>query len=539
MPTLSGAPVQARTKVTRVRQLDGGYEVATDQGPWRCRTLVIASGACNIATVPAVAAGLPPEIASLTPMQYRKPEALPDGGVMVVGASATGVQLAREIRASGRSVMLAAGEHVRVPRVYRGRDIKWWMDAIGAMDVRYDAIDDIDRARRLPSLQLIGTPGRETIDLNSLRKAGVEIVGRLAGMRDGKVQFSASLPNHCALADLKMNRLLASIDAWILASGQQDRFPAPHRFEPTEIDPQTRLGMDLNDGSVRTVIWATGYRPDYSWLDVPVLDRKGRIRHDGGVVAAPGHVRHGPAVHAPAQIILHRRSRRRCRGPRRALESRPASLGRLTEQVQMDTPLSHIPAALRRGDRRRAMCRGCHGHAAGARRDEGSGDRPPGLRLRHDVDSRPDANGVSSARAMGIVAGSDGRGNAGNSMPRRSIMAASRCGWASSRSMASISLLRPGAPCWIPSSSMQPATRAQMFVTACCSPASICIERPGHRCIAEGWQRCVHGRSLRHRDRCGRQAVHRCRARQRAEPTVEGSNASGIVYGYFEDLNER
>ena len=132
---VSGAPVHARTKVTRVRQVDGGYEVATDQGPWRCRTLVLASGACNIATVPAVAAGLPPEITSLTPMQYRRPEELPDGGVMVVGASATGVQLAREIRASGRSVILAAGEHVRVPRVYRDRDIKWWMDAIGAMDL--------------------------------------------------------------------------------------------------------------------------------------------------------------------------------------------------------------------------------------------------------------------------------------------------------------------------------------------------------------------------------------------------------------------
>jgi len=284
----SGAPVHAHTNVTRVHQVDGDYEVATDQGPWRCRTLVLASGACNIATVPAVAAGLPPEITSLTPMQYRKPDELPDGGVMVVGASATGVQLAREIRSSGRSVILAAGEHVRVPRIYRGRDIKWWMDEIGAMDLRYDALDDIDRARRLPSLQLIGTPGRETIDLNSLRQTGVEIVGRLAGMRDGKVQFSAALPNHCALADLKMNRLLASIDAWVLASRQEDCFPAPHRFEPTEVDPHTRLGMDLNDGSIRTVIWATGYRPDYSWLDVPVLDRKGRIRHDGGVVAAPG-----------------------------------------------------------------------------------------------------------------------------------------------------------------------------------------------------------------------------------------------------------
>jgi putative flavoprotein involved in K+ transport len=285
---ISGAPVQARTKVTRVRQSDNGYEVTTDQGVWRCQTLVIASGACNIATVPAVAGALLSGIASFTPMQYRNPESLPDGEVLIVGASATGVQLAREIRASGRSVMLAAGEHVRVPRIYRGRDIKWWMDAMGAMDLRYDAIDDIDRARRLPSLQLIGTPERENIDLNGLRKAGVEIVGRVAGLRDGKLQFSASLPNHCALADLKMNRLLTSIDAWIRATEQQDRFPASHRFEPTEIDLQTRLGLDLNAGSIRTVIWATGYRPDYSWLDVPVFDRKGRIRHNGGVVAAPG-----------------------------------------------------------------------------------------------------------------------------------------------------------------------------------------------------------------------------------------------------------
>jgi putative flavoprotein involved in K+ transport len=285
---VSAAPVRARTKVTRVRQVDGGYEVITNQGPWRCQTLVLASGACNIATVPAVAAGLPPEIANLTPMQYRRPEALPEGGVMVVGASATGVQLAREIRASGRCVMLAAGEHVRVPRVYRGRDIKWWMDVIGAMDLRYDEIDDVDRARRVPSLQLIGTPERESIDLNSLRESGVEIVGRLAGMRDGKVQFSASLPNYCALADLKMNRLLASIDAWVLASGQENCFPASHRFEPTLVDPQTRLSMNFSDESVRTVIWATGYRPDYSWLDVPVLDRKGRIRHNGGVAAVPG-----------------------------------------------------------------------------------------------------------------------------------------------------------------------------------------------------------------------------------------------------------
>jgi putative flavoprotein involved in K+ transport len=156
------------------------------------------------------------------------------------------------------------------------------------MDVRYDAVDDIARVRRLPSPQLVGTPERATVDLNSLRKAGVELVGRLVGLRDGKAQFSGSLANVCALADLKMNRLLAGIDDWVSAKGFAERFPAPQRYEPTDLGTETRLGMDLHDSGIRTVIWATGYRPDYSWLDVPVLDRKGRIRHDGGVVAAPG-----------------------------------------------------------------------------------------------------------------------------------------------------------------------------------------------------------------------------------------------------------
>ena len=284
---LSRTPVVTGARVTRVRQRDGGYEVATSQGPWWCRALVIASGACNIATFPSLRAGPPHEGTSLTPLQYRNPSLLPDGGVMIVGASASGIQLAREIWAAGRRVVLCVGEHVRMPRTYRGQDIQWWMDAIGAMDVRYDAIEDIERARRLPSLQLIGTPERVTVDLNSLRKAGVELVGRLVGLCDGKAHFSGSLAIHCALADLKMNRLLASIDDWVNASGLA-KIPAPHRFEPTDVEPETRLSLDLIDAGIGSVIWATGYRPDYSWLDVPVLDRKGRIRHDGGIVSAPG-----------------------------------------------------------------------------------------------------------------------------------------------------------------------------------------------------------------------------------------------------------
>lgn len=282
------APVQTGTTVRSVRPTGDGYHIVTDRGDWCCRKLVLASGACNRACVPNVAQGLPWTVRSMTPMQYRNPGDLPPGGVLVVGASATGVQLALEIRQAGHPVTLAVGEHVRLPRLYRGRDIKWWMEAIGVMDTRYDTVDDIRRARRLPSLQLAGTPERRTLDLNALRAAGITIVGRLAGIRDWKVQFSGALGNMCALADLKMNRLLDSINTWIAEQGREGEFDPPERFAPTEVDASPALEIDLARQGIRTVLWATGYRPDFSWLDVPVLDRKGAIRHDGGVCDVPG-----------------------------------------------------------------------------------------------------------------------------------------------------------------------------------------------------------------------------------------------------------
>ena len=193
--------------------------VETDQGTWRCPTVVLASGACNVAHIPPVAELVPPGITMITPTQYRNPEQLEEGGVLVVGASATGIQLADEIQRSGRPVTLAVGEHVRAPRVYRGRDIQWWMDVTGLNDERYDEVDDVNRVRRLPSFQLAGTPERRTIDLNALTDIGVTLVGRFAGINDGKAQFSGSLRNQCALADLKLGRLLDTIDEWASENG--------------------------------------------------------------------------------------------------------------------------------------------------------------------------------------------------------------------------------------------------------------------------------------------------------------------------------
>jgi putative flavoprotein involved in K+ transport len=284
--TATDAPVRNNTTVTSVKPAEVGFEVRTDQGSWEADTVVVASGACNEAKVPAIAERLPPEIPTLTALDYRAPDELPEGGVLVVGASSSGIQIAEELQRSGRPVTLAVGEHVRMPRTYRGLDSLWWMDASGILEETYTDVPDLVRARNLPSMQLMGTPQRTSLDLNVLRGLGVRLVGRLAGIRDTTLQFSGSLPNVCALADLKLGRLLETFDAWADAAGFSDCGP-PERFEATEL-PAAPLTLDLRGGEIRSIVWATGYRPDLSWLDVPVLDRKNRIVHDGGVTPWPG-----------------------------------------------------------------------------------------------------------------------------------------------------------------------------------------------------------------------------------------------------------
>jgi putative flavoprotein involved in K+ transport len=285
---VSGAPVRTGVNVTSVRQAGDGYHLTTSRGEIRARTVVIASGACNQPAVPALRDAVPPSVEQLTPLRYRSPGQLPGGGVLVVGASATGVQLADELRRSGRAVTLSVGEHVRLPRTYRGRDVLWWMVASGVWDQRYDELEDLTRARRLPSPQLVGTRERATLDLNALTSMGVELVGRWAAVRDGRALFSGGLRNLFSLADLKMQRLLDTFDDWARASGQDAEVGPPERFAPTRVPESTRLQLDLRSGEIRAIVWATGFRPDYGWLDVPVVDAKGQLRHDGGVVDSPG-----------------------------------------------------------------------------------------------------------------------------------------------------------------------------------------------------------------------------------------------------------
>lgn len=282
------APVRTGAAVTAVRSNGSGYRVATVSEEFGCRAVVLATGACAVPTLPALAKDLPTGIMSLHSRDYRNPRQIPGGGVMIVGASATGTQIALELQRAGREVTLSVGEHIRAPRTYRGRDLEWWMDQSGMWDETYLEVEDIRRARSVPSLQLAGTPDRTTLDLNALTDIGVQIVGRLVGLSGDEAQFSGSLRNQCTLSDLKMNRLLGTFDDWAQETGHNAEVEPIERFEPTRVSDDPPLTLNLIGEGIRTVLWATGFKPDHSYLELPVFDRKGRILHDGGVVDAPG-----------------------------------------------------------------------------------------------------------------------------------------------------------------------------------------------------------------------------------------------------------
>jgi putative flavoprotein involved in K+ transport len=223
----------------------------------------------------------------VTPDRYRRADLLPVGGVLVVGASATGVQLAAEIHASGRPVTLAAGRHVRLPRRYRGRDIMRWLDAGGVLADPRPADIAPGRLLRQPSMQLVGSRDHRDIDLYRLRDAGVRVLGRAEDGAGRTVRFGGGLAADCVAAEGRRDRLLARIDAHIAARGlAAPEDPAAHAVPAPLEAADTQL--DLRAEAIRTVVWATGYRREYPWLRVPVLDSAGEIVQRDGATPAPG-----------------------------------------------------------------------------------------------------------------------------------------------------------------------------------------------------------------------------------------------------------
>ena len=274
-------PILTGTSVTSVEPDDPGFRVRTGAGEWRAARVVVATGECDQPFVPSLADPLPAHVRQVVPTRYRGPGDLEEGGVLVVGASATGIQLAAEIHDSGRPVTLAVGQHTRLPRTYRGRDILWWLDHMGLLDERPWDVANLAASKEQPSMQLIGSPDHRTLDLNVLHERGVRIVGRLMGAADGAALFEDDLLERTVAADVKLVKMRLRIDGFIREQGLDDQVAPPAPFVPVRLpDPPTRI--DLRTAGIRTVVWATGFRRSFPWLRVPVLDDRGEIRHRGG-----------------------------------------------------------------------------------------------------------------------------------------------------------------------------------------------------------------------------------------------------------------
>lgn len=280
-----GAPVLTDTTVQTVRIADGRLLICTDSLSWSARNVVVATGACATPHIPDLATGLSPAIGQLTPAEYRNPAGLPDGGVLVVGASASGVQIAQELNHAGRRVTLSVGAHTRVPRTYRGMDIWWWLDLLGRLHRPSEGLDP-SRARSEPSLQLVGRTD-EDIDLGILAQDGVRITGRVIAAHGNRVEFAADLQRSTAVADARLRRLLHAIDSSVALHGLRAEVLDSAPYRPVVL-PNSQQQLDLATAGIGTVIWATGYRPNYPWLQVPVLDPTAHIRQRGGLTAVPG-----------------------------------------------------------------------------------------------------------------------------------------------------------------------------------------------------------------------------------------------------------
>jgi putative flavoprotein involved in K+ transport len=272
------APVVEGVEVERIERRDDGFRIGTTNGTWLARSVVLATGDAADAHVPLAPPAGP---FSLHSSEYRRPELVPDGPVLVVGAGTSGQQLALELRQAGRDVVLAAGRHSRAPRRYRGRDIFEWAHLLGDFDRTIDEMPDVEAAKRVPLFPLSGANGGEDLGLDRLAAAGVGITGRLTGFDGRRAVFADDLAANVAAADARLRKLLRRIDAHPLAEGSEPEPPADVTLQP---------GLPTLDlRRVGAIVWATGFRRRYPWLRVAgVLDERGEIVQRCGATRVPG-----------------------------------------------------------------------------------------------------------------------------------------------------------------------------------------------------------------------------------------------------------
>ena len=280
------APVRCGVAVTALRRRPGtsGFVAETSNGPIEAANVVVATGPYQRPIVPALLAedaGFFQVHASL----YREPDQLPAGAVLIVGSGASGAQIAEELVRAGRPVYLSVGRHRRMPRRYRGRDLIWWLSAMG--------LDQTPVENRGPdkSLPLItGAYGGHTIDFRHFATQGVTLLGRVAAARDGTLDLALDLADSLAFGDAAYTAFLDRADAHVAQHGlDMPEEPAARAVQPDPpclVKPLRRL--DLHGAGISAVIWATGYGCDFSWIDAPVLDARGEPVHRGGITDVPG-----------------------------------------------------------------------------------------------------------------------------------------------------------------------------------------------------------------------------------------------------------
>lgn len=279
------APIQTGTTVERVERISADrLHVVTDRGEWVARNLVIATGFCDVPRVPEFAGNISSAIEQMVPSDYRRPSQLPDGNVLVIGASATGAQIAEELNEAGREVTLAVGTHVRLPRRYRGRDILSWMVEMGAFRAAADPAEE----RLSPPPQLVGGPDNRDLDLGKLQDAGVRLVGRATSAESERMSFADDLAETLQKADAGLTKLLEMIDGYIEAN-VSGPVPEAESIRPVSC-PEPVREVAFEAAGITSVIWATGYVRKYPWLKLPILNEQGDIRHQRGVTPEPGVV---------------------------------------------------------------------------------------------------------------------------------------------------------------------------------------------------------------------------------------------------------
>ncbi|GAA4930618.1 putative flavoprotein involved in K+ transport [Actinomycetospora succinea] len=279
----TGADVREGVTVRAVDPDADGWRVRTDRGDLVAPAVVVATGDLDVPAVPVVAADLPPHVVQLHTRDYRRPGALPPGGVLVVGAGPSGQQIAGELARAGRTVHLAVGRHKCLPRRYRGHDTYWWMDRMGTLTRTRESLPD-PSATRTPNAVLTG--GTRDLDLHRLVAEGVVPHGRLVGVRGTVAAFDDTLPAMVAEAEDNAVRFRAKVDGFVARAGLD--VPAEPARLPRPAPWAAEAGRELDLGGITSVVWATGFRRDFSWVHAPVLDDAGEPVQHRGVTAAGG-----------------------------------------------------------------------------------------------------------------------------------------------------------------------------------------------------------------------------------------------------------